>query len=92
MAKTLSETCAHNLLDGMQTGVLWFDAQRQVQYMNLAASAMLRCGLEKARGKPFHWFFPKTSVDWDVCRLKILTLHEQMIEREDGTRVEVSMT
>ena len=92
MGRFLSDVCARNLLEGMQTGVLWFDAQKRLQYMNLAASAMLLCGLEKARGKPFTSFFPKTSVDWSACRHKILTLHEQIIEREDGTRVEVSMT
>ncbi len=88
----LSGKCARNLLEGLQTGVLWFDASHCLQYMNLAASAMLLCGLQKARGRHFSWFFPRTRVDWSACRDRILTLHEQIIEREDGTRVEVSLT
>lgn len=92
MSGNVSDKCARNLLEGLQVGVLWFDANRALQYMNLSASAMLLCGLQKARGRPFSGFFPKTKVDWEACRLKILTLHEQVIERDDGTRLEVSMT
>ncbi|WP_294947187.1 nitrogen regulation protein NR(II) [Sulfurivirga sp.] len=83
---------AQELLDGMHTGVLWFDADRRLQYMNLAASAMLFQGLSKARGRPFEWFFPRTEVNWDDLALKVVTLYEQIIEREDGSRLKVSMT
>ncbi len=83
---------AKELLDGLTTSVLWLDQQRKIQHMNQAAAALLYSGPARAIGRPLEYFFPDTQIDWGKCENRILTLYEQKLEREDGVRVEVSIT
>ncbi|SIN85438.1 two-component system, NtrC family, nitrogen regulation sensor histidine kinase GlnL [Sulfurivirga caldicuralii] len=79
---------AQELLGGLMTAVMWFDADQKLQWMNLSASELFFCGLNKARGRPFSWFFPKTDIDWKACEHMRMTLHEQVLERDDGQQLE----
>lgn len=83
---------AKELLDGLTTSVLWVDADHAIQYMNLSAAALLYSGPTRAIGKPLDYFFPDARIDWRKCENRILTLYEQKVEREDGVRIEVSIT
>ena len=83
---------AKEILDGIHIGILWFDAQHRLQFINPAASTMLRLGFSKAQGRPFDHLFPKTELNWNELKFKVVTLYEQFAEREDGERLQVSMT
>lgn len=84
---------AREIIDGIHIGIMWFDARHRLQFMNPAASTMLLLGLGKAQGRPFSHFFPKAAdLEWNELKFKAVTLYEQFAEREDGSRIQVSMT